>query len=83
VDLFTSDGPLECTGFTLAAKNAFCCYLPVNIPKLNLLMAVLSTVAFIFIAVSVRNLPPTPPAASGEAAKNAPLFETLKRMFKN
>jgi len=74
---------LLCKGEHLDARDSFCCYLPADIPKLNLAMALASTVAFVFSAVFVRSLPPTPPAPSGEHTVHEGMFKSMKRLFAN
>ena len=74
---------LACTGVHLYAKKAFCCYLPLDIPRLNLMMAIISTVSFVLTAICVRDIPPTPPAPSGSQATRISLFSSLRHMFTN
>ena len=75
---------LLCIDKHLNAKEQFCCYLPVDIPRLNRMNAIVSTFAFIFTAICVRNLPPTPPAPSGkQSGSSANLWNSLRHMFSN
>ncbi len=75
---------LLCIDNHLSAKEQFCCYLPVDIPRLNLMNAIVSTAAFVFTAICVRNLPPTPPAPSGKQSDNTVnLWNSLRHMFSN
>lgn len=72
---------LVCEDTYAVAKDSFCCYLPVDIPKLNLTMAIISTCAFIFTALTVRDLPPTPPAPSGSKKEYGNLWSGIKHIF--
>lgn len=72
---------LLCTGENASASDKFCCYLPVDIPKLNMAMAIVSTTAFVFTALCVKDLPPNPPAASGEKKKFISLWAGIKQVY--
>lgn len=72
---------LLCVDRFAVARDSFCCYLPVDIPKLNITMAIISTVAFVFTAISVKSHPPTPPAPSGEPKPFQGLLQGLKRIY--
>lgn len=69
-----------CEGRFLALREQFCCYLPVNVGRLNLVMAIVSTVTFLFTLVSVRSLPPTPPAASGAPKSFAGIWPNVRKV---
>ncbi|GBG28259.1 Disrupted in renal carcinoma protein 2-like [Hondaea fermentalgiana] len=57
--------PLSCEieGYEYAEEE-FCCYLPVNLRLLDLIMAIFMTVVAFITLVSVRNEPPTLPSPS-------------------
>lgn len=78
-----SNQTLICTGKHLAARDHFCCYLPLDIDRLNLVVALVASCTFLFSAVAVRNLPPTPPAASGKQASYAGMWTSVKQCFRN
>ena len=71
-----------CTGEILeSARESFCCYLPVDVESLNLVMAIVPTLAFIFTAIVVRDLPPTPPSFAGEQKDFVGPVKGLKMLF--
>lgn len=72
---------LACVDEFSVAKDRFCCYLPVDIERLNLMMGIISTVAFVFTAVCVKDRPPTPPAPSGEEKEYVNLWTGLKKLI--
>lgn len=72
---------VSCDGDYGKAKDLFCCYLPVDIPKLNFILALISTCTFIFTFLTVRNLPPVPPAPSGKYKTHKGFFKSLRSVF--
>ncbi len=72
---------LLCTDKHSAARDSFCCYLPVDIPTLNLTMAIISTAAFVFTFIAVKDFPPTPPAPSAEPKRFISVWDGLKRIY--
>ncbi|CAK8998281.1 Golgin subfamily A member 5 (Golgin-84), partial [Durusdinium trenchii] len=65
------------------AKEDFCCRLPLDIPSLNLFLAILTTLAFLFTLVAVKQAPPSLPAPSALEKESPPLLGGIKTLFSN
>ncbi|GBG31248.1 Major facilitator superfamily domain-containing protein 7-b [Hondaea fermentalgiana] len=78
-----NDTYVDCLDDYADAKDSFCCYQPTDIRAFNVMMAVVPTVFFILMLLSVRDLPPTAPSAAGEPKDYTGLVRGTKMLFTN
>mmetsp|Transcript_10114 Transcript_10114/g.17804 ORF Transcript_10114/g.17804 Transcript_10114/m.17804 type:complete len:527 (+) Transcript_10114:114-1694(+) len=78
----TNGTELLCIDAVRDAQDHFCCYLPVDIAALNLTMAVVPTLSFLFTLCVVRALPPTPPSPAAEKKDYPSVFKALSLLYR-
>eukprot|EP00924_Labyrinthula_sp_SR-Ha-C_P000087 augustus_masked-scaffold_39-processed-gene-0.26-mRNA-1 protein AED:1.00 eAED:1.00 QI:0/0/0/0/1/1/2/0/416 len=65
------------------AEESFCCFTPTNIEGLNLLIALVSSVVVFFSLFIVRDVPPSPVAASGKKKEAISFIASMKLLLHN
>ncbi|GBG28260.1 Hypothetical Protein FCC1311_044832 [Hondaea fermentalgiana] len=65
------------------AEEEFCCYLPVNLRLLDLIMSLFTTLVFLITLVSVKDHPPTLPSPSASRPAHTSIKTGLSLLFSN
>eukprot|EP00924_Labyrinthula_sp_SR-Ha-C_P000095 augustus_masked-scaffold_39-processed-gene-0.31-mRNA-1 protein AED:1.00 eAED:1.00 QI:0/-1/0/0/-1/1/1/0/507 len=74
----------EETGLPLCdddAEEAFCCFTPTKIEALNLMIALISTLAMFLAVAVVRDVPPSPVAATGKKKEGISYIASMKLLL--
>eukprot|EP00924_Labyrinthula_sp_SR-Ha-C_P000896 maker-scaffold_7-snap-gene-7.35-mRNA-1 protein AED:0.08 eAED:0.12 QI:0/0/0.5/1/0/0.5/2/68/527 len=80
-DLIEEGYDFNNTACTNEADDNFCCAAPTDIEGVNFLIAVLTTVGFVYALLVVRDAPPSPPTISGKVNSTMGFFKSFKHVF--